>query len=140
MKQRTRTIFGAAALLLLSACSTGDGRPSLEDEIDASENQLLENPTCEVPGNPANWLAAYCMWLNGTSQFDRDSEIKDDPVKQCIRTVDRHAAVPRKLCDRNKYFKQEICTRLAENGIYTGTVQSCIASRGTIPRVVREGL
>ena len=122
----------------LSSCAPQE--PSMAERIDASPYKMLENPTCEVPGNPANWLAAYCMWMNNVGQYDPESDIEDDPVKGCIKDVDRHPSLPRQLCERNKYLKQQICETLIMNGLFKGNNAQCVASKGTVPRVVREGL
>ena len=136
-----KALLGSAlACSALFALGCGPERPSMADEIDASPYRMRENPTCEIPGNPSNWLAAYCMWMNNVAQFDQDSDIEDDPVKLCIKDVERHPSVPNSLCERNKYFKQQICETLTMNGVFHGNVAQCVASRGTIPRVVREGL
>ncbi len=140
LSQRSKIAGGMLAAVCLTPLGCmSETRPSIEDRIDSGP-VLMENARCEVPGNPANWLAAYCMWMNNVGEFDRESETGDDPVKQCIADVGKHASLPKTLCERNRYIKEQLCQTLLLNGTYRGSVVSCIASTGTVPRVVREGL
>lgn len=141
MKVFSSILLPGSLLLVLAACSdTAGSPPTMEQQITGGKNVLLENPTCEVPGNPANWVAAFCMWMNRVGEYNRDSDLEDDPVKLCIRDLDKRPGVPKELCERNKYFKQQLCESLALEGKFKGSIRECLASRGTIPRVVREGL
>lgn len=139
MSVNPRLVFVFLGLTALTACSD-KLEPSLADEVGGRGPILMENGRCEVSGNPANWLAAYCMWMNNVSEYDRESDPMDDPVKKCISDVGRHPALPKTLCERNKYLKLQLCEALAGTPTFHGSVPSCLASSGTVPRVVREGL
>jgi hypothetical protein len=139
------TLFFSAVLSLLAVlgCSAGD------DSLDFPEDSARviarrgaigdgewksENPTCQVRGNAANWQAAYCLWFNHTNDFEKDE------VQDCYATLTEREGIPRTICDRNLYFKREICKTLALDKYFGGSVENCIQSDDSVPVVVREGL
>ncbi|MFN8390618.1 MAG: hypothetical protein U0136_10035 [Bdellovibrionota bacterium] len=93
-----------------------------------------ENPQCQVRGNAANWQAAYCMWLNRTNDF------KEDIVQDCYSMLTERQGIPKTICERNLYFKREMCKTLALDDYFKGSVEECIRSNDSVPLVVREGL
>ena len=128
----------AAALLLSSACSNSMSSDDLRrrggDTLLRSEMWKLENTQCAVKGNAANWQAAYCLWMNKTNDFEKEG------VQECFDTLTEREGIPTKLCDRNEFFKREICRSLMMEKLFIGTFTECLASDGSVPRVVREGL
>ncbi len=128
-----------AAVTALHACAPAMEGGSVEDEIGrpslgGAEIWKTENATCDVKGNTANWQAAYCMWLNQAESFDQ-SEVQD-----CFKMLDGRRGVPQTSCDRNLYFKREICKSLAVDGYFHRSVDECVTSDASVPVVVREGL
>lgn len=137
-----RVIALAASLSMTQACapSSQPGESgSLEDEIGrpsfgGAEIWKTENATCDIKGNSANWQAAYCMWLHQAEKFDT-SEVQD-----CFSMLNTRPAVPQQPCERNLYFKREMCKSLAVDGYFHRSVEECLASDKAVPVVVREGL
>lgn len=116
--------------LLLTSCSAS------KSTFMGKDLYLNENSNCEIKGNPSNWQAAYCMWLNTTNDFNNEE------VKHCYDLTLRHKAIPQEPCARNKYFKNEICQMMLTEKYfnYSGTVSDCLLSEDTTPKVVKEGL
>ncbi len=135
MKTSVRIIF-TFSLLSLAACSTREDNLRNREPLPLlrAEAWKLENPQCEVKGNAANWQAAYCMWMNRTN----DSEA--DEVQNCYNSLTSREGIPRSLCERNQFFKREICKTLVVDRTFTGSVSDCLRSDDSVPRVVREGL
>ncbi len=97
---------------------------------------LNENPDCKIKGKSENWQAAYCLWINTTNDFNNTQ------VKHCYDLALRHQGIPQAPCDRNMYFKNEICKMMVAEQYfnYAGTVNDCLLSEDTVPKVVKEGL
>ena len=93
-----------------------------------------ENPHCQVRGNTANWQASYCMYINHTKEFD------DDLVQQCYKLATDREGIPRGFCERNLYFKREICRGLVLDHYFGASLDECMQSDESVPLVVREGL
>ncbi|MBP9838192.1 MAG: hypothetical protein KBC84_05710 [Proteobacteria bacterium] len=128
-------LFLSLALLFTLSCS--NNKSSLESDINARERSEIwktENPNCQVRGNTANWQTAYCMWLNQTN------EAKDELVEQCYKMLTAHKAIPEELCARNLFFKTEICKTLVLDQYFDNSLEDCIKSDDSIPKVVKEGL
>ncbi len=141
----------ASSLVILQACSAFEesgldrpGESSLEDQIGntsatgssfgRADIWKTENATCDIKGNASNWQAAYCMWLHQAGEFD------DSAVQECFSMLNSRPAIPQKICERNLYFKREICKSLAVDGYFHRSVDECVASDYSVPKVVREGL
>ena len=121
-------------ILFSSACAENE-RPDPHDQpLLRAEMWKMENSNCSVKGNSANWQAAYCMWMNKSNEFDTDE------VKACYNALTEREGIPRALCERNQYFKKEICKTLVLDKTFPGSLSDCVASDDSIPRVVREGL
>jgi len=99
-----------------------------------AEMWKMENSNCSVKGNSANWQAAYCMWMNKTNDYGMDE------VQRCYAALTEREGIPSRLCERNEYFKREICKTLVLDQTYKGSLSDCLASDDAVPRVVREGL
>lgn len=127
-----------ALVLSLSLCSCA---PEHEGPTPDRESKRLslakvwrtENSQCEIPGNAANWQGAYCLWLNKTTDFEKDE------VKSCYETLTAHQGIPKSICERNQYFKREICKTLVLDR-YFKTLEQCMSSDDSVPVAVREGL
>lgn len=130
-----RIFFVSIVILGSLACAESyDTRPSREDSLIRSEMWKLDNASCQVKGNSANWQAAYCMWMNKTNDFSLDE------VQACYKTLSQRQGIPQDLCSRNEFFKKEICKTLVLDHIFPGSLGECLASDDSVPRVVREGL
>lgn len=128
-------LFILATTALCSFACADNERPDPHDQpLLRAEMWKMENPNCAVKGNSANWQAAYCMWMNKTNEYDTDD------VKACYDALTERQGIPRNLCERNQYFKKEICKTLVMDKTFPGSLSDCLASDDSIPRVVREGL
>lgn len=109
---------------------------SSQSTFTGRELYLNENPTCEIKGKPENWQAAYCLWINTTNDFNNTE------VKHCYDLALRHQGIPQSPCERNKYFKNELCKMMVAQKYfnYSGTVNDCLVSEDTVPKVVKEGI
>ena len=138
MNASKRAPLVSALIILFCGCSTGISTDDLRSRGELSplraEEWKMENYQCAVKGNTANWQAAYCMWLNKTNDFEADG------VEDCFETLTEHEGIPKKLCERNEYFKREICKTLVMDRIFHGSMTECLRSDDSVPRVVREGL
>ncbi len=135
---RFRPALFAFAVSVFAGCSSGLSTEDLRTRGELSPLRAnewkLENYQCAVKGNTANWQAAYCMWLNKTNDFEADG------VEECFNTLTEHEGIPKRFCERNEYFKREICKTLVMDKIFTGSLIECLRSDDSVPRVVREGL
>lgn len=135
-------LVAAMTLSTLTSCS-----PTLDESMELEHDRAIErrlnpldeywkteNPTCEIRGNSANWQAAYCLWMNSSKDF------YNDDVQGCYKDLTEREGIPRSYCERNKYFKREICKTLALRNYFDGSVDSCLKSDESVPLVVREGL
>ena len=129
--------FAFLTLSLLTGCSDGSGEitPDRESKrLSLAKVWKTENSHCEVQGNPANWQGAFCMWLNKTTDF------KADEVQNCYQLASKRQGIPTQTCDRNRYFKREICKTLVIDHIFIGSLDDCLRSDDAVPVAVREGL
>lgn len=120
----------------ISCASNQSGLGYDERDLDHAGSDIwkMENAGCQIKGNTANWQAAYCMWLNQSEDFE------SAPVQDCVKMIAKRPGIPTKACDRNHYFKREICKSLAVDGYFHRSVDQCLVSDDAVPLVVKLGL
>ncbi len=135
-------VIVALAIFWSSGCSDRLGKQSLpeaRERLFSGRDPRVglwksENPQCEVKGNAANWQAAYCMWLNHTQDFEQED------VQDCYSMLVDREGIPKTNCERNLYFKREICKTLVIDNFFQGSLDACLRSDDSVPLVVREGI
>ena len=91
-----------------------------------------DDPDCEIAGESIQWQGDYCLMAMQT-----DDLVAAEP---CMRVESKrwHG----EECARRRYFKQEWCRGVVDNGSMARTLAECIAdpeSAGTIvQRALRE--
>lgn len=84
---------------------------------------------CDIPGEPIQWIADYCMALIGT-----DDEIA---ASECIN--DQLTQVPSDACAAKAQFKRGLCGLVVANGFRSGTVDACVEDPGFSGNTVARG-
>ncbi len=77
------------------------------------------------------WKAAYCMALNETD------DLENEGVSRCLYAADPPRLKKSTACDRNAYWKTELC-RLAHPNDSTA-VSACVADEKTTPQFIERG-
>ena len=134
-----RIIRNIALSCLISTwgCASSQRDLNYDDhELDrpGSSAWKMENASCKIKGNTANWQAAYCMWMHQSEGFE------SSPVQECYKMISSRPGIPSTACERNHYFKREICKSLAVDGYFHRSVDQCLASDDAVPLVVKLGL
>lgn len=114
------------SMALLAGCAAMD--PSLP-----STEWKRENSGCEVPGNTQAWATSYCLWLSKTM------DVEAPEIRNCQRTIEEHRSIPAGTCERNYYFKRELCKTLVLDGMFAGSLSRCLKSEQSVPLFVKEG-
>lgn len=125
------------SLLAIAGCSESSSSPGPDREskrLSIAKVWKTENSQCAVQGNPANWQGAYCMWLSKTNDFQQDE------VQSCYKMLTGRAGIPKTVCERNAYFKREICKTLVVDSYGSNSLEECMRSDDYVPVAVREGL
>ncbi len=93
----------------------------------------LDHAECRVPGATVHWRASYCMWLNGTDDFENAD------VQECFYPDESESAGGEdRACELNLKYKSRMCQWDIDSGLFDGDLEACIDSSETVPRVVRE--
>jgi len=83
---------------------------------------------CELPGEPVQWIADYCMLKLST-----DDEVT---AGDCIARESRHAAGP--ACGVKRKYKRSMCELLVRRDKRV-TVPTCVKDPAIVGHTVRSG-
>ena len=87
------------------------------------------DPDCEIPGESIQWQGDYCLMAMQT-----DDIVAAEP---CMRVESKtwHG----EECARRRYFKQEWCRGIVDNGSSTRSLAECIADPEAAGSIVQGG-
>jgi len=110
-----RAIFAVLlACMLATACAP---MPEQTHAAIAEWKSGRPDPNCEIDGESIQWQADYCMMAMQT-----DDIVAAD---RCMRIESR--TYHGEECARRRYFKQEWCRGVVDNGSMPRTLAECIA-------------
>ena len=84
---------------------------------------------CDIPGEPVQWIADYCMAKIGT-----DDEIA---ASDCIAKENQKEF--RSSCNAKGHFKWELCKVLIQSGAREGSVDACLNDPAFVGSTVQNG-